>query len=873
MAKPVVALDFAFFEQLRQFHDANRAQIRKHYHELSRRFLDHNEPTNAWAFLRRPQFEALETYVFLKEFCDNQPVHEIFRAWADEDARFAGRQRLALFESVNKDAYDAVFSRMRSHARTYPGYIFALTMGTGKTILMATCIYYEFILANKFPKDPRYCHNALVFAPDKTVLQSLREIQTFDLARVVPPEYAGFLTSNLKFHFLDDAGTALSVLDRSRFNVIISNTQKIILKKSHAARSPTAQLFGSGPVTYESGSVYDQASDLYGFDEPEDESELTTNQRFEKLRRLEQLGIYVDEAHHAFGTKLAGDMGVKKSATSLRTTIDELAGSLERSGTHVVACYNYTGTPYVGNEILPEVVYAYGLRDAIAKGYLKQVRIHGYTNTRSTEFVRLVVDEFLSHHVSEERFEGMLPKLAFFAATIDELQQELRPAVEEALAHHSIGADRILVNVGDPKLTTNDDIREFNRLDTPGSTKQFILLVNKGREGWNCRSLFGVALFRKPKSKIFVLQATMRCLRAIGDYQPTGRVYMSDENRAILDDELQQNFRLTIDDVQTAAVERVVRKVHVKVPRVTVTLTRIDKMYRLRETPMVVGHPLGLDDIDTSRYDIRHTEYDHLLPTQATRIAEESVAYVREQRRYSPLTLVAEVARFLNKPCLEIEKILGHTAEGTHGILAAVNDHNDVLHDHVIPRLFEALFEVTEFTSTEEREVALVKNPTEGFYSVTARRNLISNADDFDTLMAERSFHLDTYCFDSKPELELFLHLLRDPRARFVYFTGMLTHGQSDFYIQYIDPDSHAVRSYYPDFLLKTDDGSYVIVEVKGDHQVDEPVVLAKKRYAEEMAGASGMRYEMIKGTDAEAGRYGVLFGGAGEADLGLLAD
>ncbi len=872
MAKPVVALDFAFFEQLRHFHNANRAQIRKHYHELSRRFLDHNDPTNAWAFLRQPQFEALETYVFLKEYCDNQPVHEIFRAWVDMDERFAGRQRLALFESVNKDAYDAVFSRMRSHARIYPGYIFALTMGTGKTILMATCIYYEFILANKFPKDPRYCHNALVFAPDKTVLQSLREIQTFDLARVVPPEYAGFLTSNLKFHFLDDAGTALSVLDRSRFNVIVSNTQKIILKKSHAARSATAQLFGSGQVTYESGSVYDQASDLYGFDEPEDQSELTTNQRFEKLRRLEQLGIYVDEAHHAFGTKLAGDMGLKKSATSLRTTIDELAGSLERSGTHVVACYNYTGTPYVGNEVLPEVVYAYGLRDAIAKGYLKQVRIHGYTNTRSTEFVRLVVDEFLSHHAGEERFEGMLPKLAFFAATIDELQHDLRPAVEEALAYHGIGADRILVNVGDPKLTTNDDIREFNRLDTPGSTKQFILLVNKGREGWNCRSLFGVALFRKPNSKIFVLQATMRCLRAIGDYQPTGRVYLSDENRAILDDELQQNFRVTIDDVQTMVAERVVRQVRVRVPPVTVKLSRIEKMYRLRETPIVVGYSLGLTAIDTTGYDIRHTVYDHLLPTQAARIAEESVAYVREQRQYSRLTLVAEIARYLNKPCLEVEEILGHTAEGIDGILETVNAHNEILHDHVIPRLFMALYEITEFSSREESEVALVKEPPEGHYTVSARRNLIADAADFDALLAERSFHLDTYCFDSKPEMELFLHLLRDPRVRLIYFTGMLTHGQSDFYVQYIDPDSHAVRSYFPDFLMKTDDGGYIIVEVKGDHQVDEPVVMAKKRYAEEMAGASGMRYEMIKGTDAEAGRYGALFGGV-ERQSGLAMD
>ncbi len=43
------------------------------------------------------------------------------------------------------------------------------------------------------------------------------------------------------------------------------------------------------------------------------------------------------------------------------------------------------------------------------------------------------------------------------------------------------------MNVGDEKLTTNDDIREFNRLDTPDSEKQFILLVNiasQRSEGW-----------------------------------------------------------------------------------------------------------------------------------------------------------------------------------------------------------------------------------------------------------------------------------------------------------------------------------------------------------------------------------------------------
>lgn len=43
----------------------------------------------------------------------------------------------------------------------------------------------------------------------------------------------------------------------------------------------------------------------------------------------------------------------------------------------------------------------------------------------------------------------------------------------------------------------------------------------------------------------------------------------------------------------------------------------------------------------------------------------------------------------------------------------------------------------------------------------------------------------------------------------------------------------------------------------------DDPVVLAKKRYAERLAGASDMRYEMIKGTDALQERYSALFNGA----------
>lgn len=135
------------------------------------------------------------------------------------------------FDNESEIVTDTLFKQMKKYKEAYPNYIYALTMGLGKTILMATCIFYEFLLANKYPKDKRFCHNALVFAPDKTVLQSLREIITFDKTKVVPPEYARVLDANIKFHFLEETGTTLHTIDDSDFNIVISNTQKIIVKK------------------------------------------------------------------------------------------------------------------------------------------------------------------------------------------------------------------------------------------------------------------------------------------------------------------------------------------------------------------------------------------------------------------------------------------------------------------------------------------------------------------------------------------------------------------------------------------------------------------------------------------------------------------
>ena len=882
MAKKQAAdlADVPFYDYLWQFYSQNRKKIRSVYTPLTRKFLDYNNPGEKGtdAFLRRPQFEALEMYVFLKEYCDNMRLADIFRDWHERKGAFDGRgefrlkiDELDLFGTIDAKKFEAAFSRMKAASASYPNYIYALTMGLGKTILMATCIFYEFLLANKYPKEKRFCHNALVFAPDKTVLQSLKEIQTFDKSKVVPPGYVNWLDSHLKFHFLDDTSLSLQVLPDSEYNIIISNNQKIILKRSHKEK-------GAGEKLFAAETKYQPAAkDLFaGLDDGADgidtEEELIANQRFEMLKRLSNLGIYVDEAHHAFGKKLEGDFSDKKE-TSLRKTINELAAHLAAAKTHVVACYNYTGTPYVNNVLLPEVVYSYGLKDAIDAKYLKKATLKDYENTKSKEFVKIVVKDFWATY-GERRVEGMLPKLAIFASDIAELTKDVKPVVEESLAELGVPLERILVNVGDDKVTSNDDIREFLRLDTVGSEKQFILLVNKGKEGWNCRSLFGVALHRRPRSTVFVLQATMRCLRSIGDVQEAGRVYLSKENKEILEDELKNNFRLNIDEFTNAGKDGK-KRVSVKTvpPPVMVTLKRVRRRYDLRELSLKGRVDFHLKDIDPLKYEIIETTSD------IERVGRDSgskkiLADTKESVEYSPLSLTVEVARYLGKPCCDVRTALEASVEGMDGVVAAVNKHNEILHDYVVPELFRAFYALDEKTETEEIELRLVKppkgtNPPTGGgggggkekpefvaeFSVKPELLAALTSGDFAKYSA-KSFHLDNYCFDSKPELDFFWSALRDEDVEKVYFTGMLTSDKTDFCVTYIDPESNTLRNYYPDFLARKKDGSYVIVEVKGEHMIDNAVVQAKAESAKALAAANAMSYLMVPGQKAAYGLH-----------------
>lgn len=843
--------DFTFYEQLWYYYVSNRGKIRSRYNDLTKKFLVYNDKEeNPDAFLRKPQFEALEMYVFIKEFMNNAHMYQMFDEWRNRQGKFSDASYYTIHKNRQEGMWDlgdeqneAIFEQMKKYKESYPNYIYALTMGLGKTILMGTCIFYEFLLANKYPKDKRFCHNALVFAPDKTVLESLREIMTFDKTKVVPPEYARVLDSNIKFHYLDESGTTLQTIDDSDFNIVISNNQKIIVKKRRKEDKAVDILFGAGSLL----------ADVYGDDDDNDvwdDATLMDNQRFKKLCRLPRLGVYVDEAHHLFGANLEKELrsgGANK--TTLRNTINMLA-----EATSIVACYNYTGTPYVKKQILPEVVYAYGLKESIHNGFLKDVNTMGFDNVKNEDFLKKSITIFWERY-GGKTYEGLTPKMAIFAANVAEAIEVVRPAVEKILSGLNVPLNTILVNTGDTTITKDNDIRDFNNLDiigTEGSKKQFIILVEKGREGWNCRSLLGIALFRSPKSKIFVLQATMRCLRKLTDEQLTASIFLSKENFDTLDEELRNNYNIEIRDLRRSSDNKKHSyQVRVIPPLKSIKMKRVWHEYQLIKKEYLKPIDFRISKIDETKYESRMYEKESIRLELSAK--ESVIDDIKERMRYSRFSLAGEISRYMNLSCILVDRILSESIDGFDNLVESVNRYNEVLGDVIIPKLFHALYEVKSEQKSKDVDVVLLKKPENSeYYEFSADENLVIEKEhnSFTPEEIKKSFHADTYCFDSKPEKECFLQYISNRNVKEIYFTGMFTSNQGDLFVQYYDPESRRIRQYYPDFLAKMKDGSYQIIEVKGDNMIDDEVVRAKADAAEEMSVVSGMKYVMYAGSE-----------------------
>ena len=779
-------------------------------------------------FLRKPQLRALETYWYLRLvektphvldlygrlFPPEKDVGAFIEALGVSDSAFkaANFSLERLLERIRTDDAFVKDFRLESLRETlrleYPSYILALAMGAGKTILIGAIVATEFAMALEHPAGP-FVQNALVFAPGKTIIESLRELAGIPYERILPARLHRLFAASVKLTFTRDGERDVPVIRGSAFNVVVTNTEKIRIQKEAIRKSDLGRLFS-----------------------PEREDEARTevaNLRLQTVASLPHMAVFSDEAHHTYGQSL--DAELKK----VRKTVDYLASS-----TNVICVLNTTGTPYFQRQPLKDVVVWYGLSEGIRDGILKDladsIQAYDFSGDART-YVTHVVADFFGDYGDVRLPNGAAAKLALYFPQTEDLK-DLKPAVDEALVGLGYSPALCLVNTSDETLTKQADIDAFNRLNDPAAPHRVILLVNKGTEGWNCPSLFACALVRRLKrSNNFVLQAATRCLRQVPGNRMKARVYLSADNYGILDRQLQETYGETIEALKRSSQEtRRTRIIVRKLPVPPLVVTQIVRTVVRKDGETAAVSLVRPREGEGSR--LERTVY-----TIGTHVATRSVL--------QPIGAVETVA--VATEVVDIRTAAVDLASRYRLDLWSIWDELRRLfgggeiplgHLDVLARQIE---DQTRFYEVREERVdvslALIKpegfardKDADGTEIYTAeivyprdRENLLLSWEAVkDKNPRDLGFHYDPYNFHSSPEKSFFEQLLEQLRIAAsdvddIYFTGALMDpAKTDFFVEYKNEKGKWSR-YTPDFVIRTKpaagapggSGKVVIVEVK----------------------------------------------------------
>ena len=781
---------------------------------LSYSLEENGEGEKALKYLRRAQFEALETYWYLRLIENTPHVMELYRKVLSNTTDFLRALGIpieqpeilelllsshgveALLDRIQKDELFVKKHKLEtlreSASLRYPSYILALAMGSGKTFLIGAIIATEFAMALEYPYS-NFVRNALVFAPGKTILGALKEISDTPFDKILPPRFYNPFVSTVKMTYTQDKEKDIPVISGSTYNLIVTNTEKIRIQKS----------------------VGKKRIPLFNFKQKErqEEEEETVNLRLQKIASLSSLAIFSDEAHHTYGNSL--NQGLKK----VRRTVDYIA-----QHTNVIVVVNTTGTPYYRRQMLKDVVYWYSMSDGIHDGILKEVsgNIVAYSDIESSDFVKLVIRDFHQSYWKTSLYNESKAKLAIYFPQTRDLEK-MKVVVEEELL--DLGLDPTLVLEVHNK--SSDDVKDLfnNGTKNPSIPYRVFLLVNMGTEGWDCPSLFATALARKLKSSNnFVLQAASRCLRQVPGNSLKAKIYLSEDNRRILDSQLKETYGESIAVLsmvvgKTKKEKIMLRKTDIAPVRITKKLKRVvfKKSANNRISLSIPNTENNLIGKTTYAIGGKNPSRDILVET-----GRELVGLANESTNAYDVAI--EISAIYRMAPLEILKQLNSLYSG-----------GDVPVSHIMELKKQIEAQIGNYVIIEEntqedlrviKPEGFLKESVHGREVYTAeiacskeREHLLCRIEDFGK--PKFGFHYTPYNFDSYPELDFFNKLLYslqiDPDdIDDMFFIGAINDPKkTDFIFEYKDKEGKS-RSYSPDFLIRKNNGEVLIVEIKG---------------------------------------------------------
>lgn len=849
-------------------------------------FAFDDEQSAQLRYLRKAQFRALEVYWYLRLVEGSPKIPELYerlfpkkpqrrealgisnKAFEEADYDFS-----VLFDRIRTDNAFVRANKLESLRETltldYPSYILALAMGAGKTILIGTIVATEFALAQEYPDGP-FVQNALVFAPGKTIIESLREISDIRYDQIIPPRFFKLFAASLKLTFTQDGHKNIpGVIDGSSYNLIVTNTEKIRIQKP-TVRANNNQL-------------------RLKFDAKAEEAEEIANARLQQIASLPHLAVFSDEAHHTYGQKLLGrwekdadsgelvfkEQGIKK----VRRTVDYLA-----ENTNLVVVVNTTGTPYFERQALRDVVVWYGLGEGIKDGVLKDVagniKVFSLDEEHGALLVAKIVEDFIETYWEKSLPDGSPARLALYFPNV-ETRDELRTPIEATLAKKDI-APAVLLAV-DAK--SSDAVKaDFYRLaHDPHARHRIVLLVNMGTEGWNCPSLFACGLVRRlAGSNNFVLQAATRCLRQVPGNTTPARIYVSKENEAVLERQLEETYGTTIADLNKTQPERIEKEIRLHKPDLPPLLVKRRVLRYRRKASEAGSVPLTFTRPELA------APVSGRLDTWAiaevggrgklTRIDTEDLqAELEALDSYSAAGLLAANYHLPTTEMLAALRAVYGVGEGVpaHHLEALGQQveaqRRDYEEDWQEVEIAIALVKLDGFRKSEDEQGTPFYTARISFEK--SREHLYRMAASFPNagFAQEKSFHYEGYNFDSEPEadyLEQALNVISQhaENVEGVWFTGGLTDpAKTDLYAEYLGEDGRWHR-YTPDFVIRRRDGKHLIVEIKSDQHkadIEADFELAENGLApKSKEGRKAVAMQKLVGLNPGQLAYKVIFAG-----------
>jgi len=690
-----------------------------------------------------------------------------------------------------------------------------MATGSGKTIAMSLCTVWSYFHALYEDESPMTT-SFLVIAPNLIVFERLKadfgDGATFRRDPLVPPEWSHDF--DLAVLLQDDPSpvTARGVL-------YLTNIQRLYEPSTARGKNKAAPNAVEAMVGPRVNRDLDASS---------------AERLFDGIAERRRVMVLNDEAHHVHDEKLKWNQTIERLHGELRKATPEDPGA------GVVSQLDFSATPkYEKGGVFRHVVVDYPLAQAVADGIVKtpvigevkgaEVELGDTSFERNRQWLDVAVERW---RVFNDALSPSGKRPVLFVMC--ENTREADRAGDYLSQMSEFAGDQLLViHTNRSGEITKDDLdlarRAARDVDGLDSTIRCIVSVLMLREGWDVRNVCVIVTLRAltAANKILPEQALGRGLRRM---TPPGSGF--DERVVVIEHEAFRKLwsaeldggliveREDVDKIEPGALtifaDEAKRRFDIVIPQLTRALARSDSALNQLD-PSDVPDPkrsLEVPDVQPDEY-IQYRGM-HLIDKGVIEEYEFRVPYAED-----PSGVITYYTRSVAR------------AGGVDRLSGAFATLAPMVRDYLEARVFERAVELEDKVIlrrlAENDAQALVVGAfgeairalaiTEREPTITETAFRVSDTPPFpwsrQTVEGERTvFNLTPVDNALEARFALFLD-----RASDVAAWAKLTMN-SRFALEYISK-AGALRYYYPDFVLRLTDDSCLIIETKGQEDLD----------------------------------------------------